>query len=199
MLNKKVIDVKCGYYHSLCVSKEGYLYSWGYGCGGRLGQGYEEEKRINLNTFTPKRVEQGIEDTQVMSIGCGKQMNCLVVKSGTIYSWGKGEHEKPKFDDYKEYSTPFPMLEDKHISYVSCGVSHVMCLDQNGRLYGWGDGKGGCLGLGDSKNRLSVCPISFFEDKRCIDVSCGDRFTIVIAEVYHNSRPSSQASNTIDL
>ena len=37
MLNKKVIDAKCGYYHSLCVTKEGYLYSWGYGGGGRLG------------------------------------------------------------------------------------------------------------------------------------------------------------------
>ena len=29
--NKKVIDVKCGFVHSLCVTKEGYLYSWGYG------------------------------------------------------------------------------------------------------------------------------------------------------------------------
>ena len=118
-------------------------------------------------------------------------MNCLVVKSGTVYAWGKGEHEKPKFDDYKEYSTPFPMLEDKHIIYVSCGVSHIMCLDKNGRVYGWGDGKGGCLGLGDVKNRLSVCPISFFEDKRCIDVSCGDRFTVIIAEVFSDSRPGS--------
>lgn len=37
MLNKKVIGAKCGYYHSLCVTKDGYLYSWGYGGGGRLG------------------------------------------------------------------------------------------------------------------------------------------------------------------
>jgi len=48
-----------------------------------------------------------------MSISSGKQMNCLVVKSGNLYTWGKGEHEKPKFDDYIEYSSPFPMLEDK--------------------------------------------------------------------------------------
>jgi alpha-tubulin suppressor-like RCC1 family protein len=83
------------------------------------------------------------------------------------------------------------MLEDKHIAYVSCGVTHVMCLDINGRLYGWGDGSGGCLGLGDRKKRVSVCPISFFENKRCIDVACGDRFTVVIAEVFNDSRPSS--------
>jgi alpha-tubulin suppressor-like RCC1 family protein len=84
-----------------------------------------------------------------MSIGCGKQINCLVVKNGSLFTWGKGEHEKPKHDDYKEYSSPFPMLEEKHLVYVSCGLSHVMAIDSTGRLYGWGDGRGCCLGLGD--------------------------------------------------
>jgi alpha-tubulin suppressor-like RCC1 family protein len=98
-------------------------------------------------------------------------------------SWGKGEHERPKFDDYIEYSSPFAVSEDKHLRYVSCGVSHVMAIDHQGRIYGWGDGKGGCLGLGDNNRRLAVVPISFFEDKRCLDVACGDRFTVVIAQV----------------
>lgn len=109
-------------------------------------------------------------------------MTCFSLKNGSLYSWGKGEHERPKFDDYIEYSTPYLLLEDKHIGYISCGVSHVMCLDRNGLVYGWGEGKGGCLGLGDGTRRLSVVPISFFQNKRVIDVACGDRFTVVIAE-----------------
>ena len=67
-------------------------------------------------------------------------MNCVTMKTGTLYSWGKGEHEKPKFDDYKEYSLPYPMIEDKQMVFVCCGFQHVMALDQNGRLFGWGDG-----------------------------------------------------------
>jgi alpha-tubulin suppressor-like RCC1 family protein len=108
----------------------------------------------------------------------------VTVKSGTLFTWGKGEHEKPKFDDFIEYSTPYPMIEDKNIVFVSVGASHVMCIDHNGRLFGWGEGAEGCLGFGDGKKRLSVCPISFFETKRVIDVACGDRFTVVIAEVF---------------
>lgn len=119
-----------------------------------------------------------------MNISCGKNMNFVALKAGTLYTWGKGEHEKPKFDDFIEYSSPFPMIEDKHIVYVSCGLSHVMVIDINGRLYGWGEGAEGCLGFGDGKKRLSVCPISFFDNKRTIDVACGDRFTVVIAEVF---------------
>lgn len=76
------------------------------------------------------------------------------------------------------------MLEEKNIVFVSCGLSHVMCLNQDGKIFGWGDGSAGCLGLGDGKKRLTPCPISFFENKRCIDVTAGDRFTVVIAEVF---------------
>lgn len=119
----------------------------------------------------------------------------MTVKGGTLFTWGKGEHEKPKFDDFIEYSTPFPMIEDKQIAYVSCGSSHVMAMDHNGRLFGWGEGAEGCLGFGDGKKRLSVCPISFFENKRVIDVTCGDKFTVVIAEVF----PDRKTTINLDL
>lgn len=76
--------------------------------------------------------------------------------------WGKGEYEKPKFEDYIEYSSPFPILEDKEIAYVCCGHSHVMAIDVGGRLYGWGDGDKGALGLGDGKARIFPVPISHF-------------------------------------
>lgn len=34
---EKIIEVKCGWFHSLAVSKEGKIYTWGYGGAGRLG------------------------------------------------------------------------------------------------------------------------------------------------------------------
>lgn len=127
-------------------------------------------------------------DNQLVNLSCGNTISCVTVKDGTLFSWGKGEHEKPKFDDFIEYATPFPMIEDKNIVYVSVGASHVMALDQNGRLYGWGEGDQGCLGFGDGKKRLSVCPISFFENKKVVDVACGDKFTVVIAEVFRDRK-----------
>jgi hypothetical protein len=78
------------------------------------------------------------------------------------------------------------MIEDKNIVYVSCGATHVMAIDVNGRLFGWGEGEMGSLGFGDGKKRASIVPISFFEDKRVIDVACGEKFTVVIAEVYNS-------------
>jgi alpha-tubulin suppressor-like RCC1 family protein len=84
-------------------------------------------------------------------------------------------------------------MEEKAIVYVTCGLNHVMAVDSGGRLYGWGEGEKGCLGLGDSNNRIFPVPISFFEDKRVIDVSCGERFTVVIAEIYEEDNLIKQA------
>jgi alpha-tubulin suppressor-like RCC1 family protein len=35
--NKKIIDAKCGQFHTVAVTKDGHIYSWGYGSQGRLG------------------------------------------------------------------------------------------------------------------------------------------------------------------
>lgn len=42
---EKIIEAECGQYHTLAVSKEGQLFTWGYGTQGRLGQGYDEALR----------------------------------------------------------------------------------------------------------------------------------------------------------
>ena len=43
----------------------------------------------------------------------GEYISGIAMQSGTVYTWGKGEHEKPKFNDYLEYSSPFVILEQK--------------------------------------------------------------------------------------
>jgi alpha-tubulin suppressor-like RCC1 family protein len=107
------------------------------------------------------------------------------MQSGTVYTWGKGEHEKPKFNDYLEYSSPFVILEEKQIQHLSFGRSHVMALDRFGKLYGWGDGGFGCLGFGDNKRRATPQPLHFFNDneRKVVDVACGDTFTCVIVVI----------------
>jgi alpha-tubulin suppressor-like RCC1 family protein len=65
-----------------------------------------------------------------------------------------------------------------------------MAVDSSGRLFGWGVGDKGCLGLGDGENRVFPVPISFFDDKRVIDVACGEKFTVVIAELYEDKLDS---------
>ena len=127
---------------------------------------------------------------------CGKFINTLVTHTGTVYAWGKGHHERPKFNDYYEYSSPYIMLEEKQIVHVSVGLSHAMALDRFGQLYGWGASTLGCLGSVDQRGRATPGYVSFFQNKRVIDVSCGELFTVVIAEV--EGDPNAEVKKEFD-
>jgi alpha-tubulin suppressor-like RCC1 family protein len=37
--NKKVVNVACGFQHTVCVTEDGEVYSWGFGKNGALGHG----------------------------------------------------------------------------------------------------------------------------------------------------------------
>lgn len=113
-------------------------------------------------------------------MSCGRTVNCIALKSGIVYSWGKFQHEKPNFNDNIKLSVPSLLIEDKYITFLSCGLTHVMALDNKGKIYGWGEGDQGCLGYGDGKKRIGITQIPFFNKQRVIDVSCGEKFTVVI-------------------
>ena len=40
-------------------------------------------------------MENVFDNKAVVTCGCGKTMSGLAMQSGTVYTWGKGEFEKP--------------------------------------------------------------------------------------------------------
>ena len=57
-------------------------------------------------------------------------------------------------------------------------------VDKKGQLWVNGENTHGCLGTTDVKHRQIPQVNSFFENKRIVDIACGDRFSIIIAETY---------------
>lgn len=64
--NVKVVKIAAGSYHSLAISEEGQLWSWGYAIHGQLGHGIIEDER------TPRRVDYWDYSTvKVVSVAAG--------------------------------------------------------------------------------------------------------------------------------
>jgi alpha-tubulin suppressor-like RCC1 family protein len=58
----------------------------------------------------------------------------------------------------------------------------MACIDRQGTLFTQGSGDAGQLGHGDDKKRPVFMPVLALKDKRVIDVSCGDKFTVAITQ-----------------
>jgi alpha-tubulin suppressor-like RCC1 family protein len=95
----------------MAVIRGGEIYSWGEGSHGRLGLGFVEETKETPTQVTPYKMENVLDSKSILRAGAGATMSGVVMNSGTVYTWGKGLHEKMKVDDYQEYSTPYVIMD----------------------------------------------------------------------------------------
>jgi RCC1 and BTB domain-containing protein len=79
--SEKIVSIACGGYHSLVLTDEGQVYSWGYNSHGQLGLGNKAHQnrpqKINLNN-----------NQIVKSISCGWNHSLLLTIDGNIYAFG---------------------------------------------------------------------------------------------------------------
>ena len=82
----KVVVAACGSAHSLAVTEEGLLFSWGYGADGRLGL------KDYMSRLVPTRVRaKHIESSRAVSAAAGSVHSAVVTQDGALWTWGPGE------------------------------------------------------------------------------------------------------------
>ena len=73
-----------GDYHSLALTADGAVWSWGRGGWGRLGHGDQQ------NQLLPKKVE-AFAGQRVVAVSAGDYDHSLALTAdGAIWSWGQG-------------------------------------------------------------------------------------------------------------
>ena len=70
----------------------------------------------------------------------------------------------------------------------------MAAFNRVGQLYTYGDGHFGCLGHGNAIKRTAVTPVLALQGTRVVDVSCGDKFTVVVTQ-----RPFSNLKKIVTL
>jgi len=79
-----VLMVACGDCHSLVVTKDGALWTFGRGQNGALGHNDRN------NRLVPTRIEaQHFGNAKIVSIAGGESHSAAVTEEGTLYTWGK--------------------------------------------------------------------------------------------------------------
>ena len=81
---ENVVHVACGWDHSLAVTAEGLLYTWGAGTNGKLGHGNETDRAL------PTCVE-GLRGQIVIQAEAGCEHSAALTSDGELYTWGHGD------------------------------------------------------------------------------------------------------------
>ncbi|KAJ3434582.1 regulator of chromosome condensation [Anaeramoeba flamelloides] len=175
LMNKKIRKVACGSNHTLALTYDGEVYSWGRGQDGQLGHG-------NLSqSLTPRKIE-AISKAGIIDIAAGDTHSAAISSTGEVYTWGGGLSNFLGHKQNNKRPIPhiIPNFENIDAVKIACGAQHTVLLTSKGVVYSWGRGSDGQLGHGDFKFQPSPQKIELLDKKPVSDISCGRQYTTIV-------------------
>ncbi|KAL9241699.1 hypothetical protein vseg_015777 [Gypsophila vaccaria] len=128
--NLRVVQVACGGYHTLALTDDGKVLSWGHGGRGQLGHSSIQNEKV------PKIIE-ALAEENVVSIACGGTSSAAVTETGKLYMWGNAKDSQlgvPGLPDIQSSPVQVNFLTDDdglgphRVLSVAVGASHTICL-----------------------------------------------------------------------
>jgi alpha-tubulin suppressor-like RCC1 family protein len=132
----KIKMISCGYTHSMALTENGYVYSWGYNEFGQLGIGN------TINSNRPKHIQ--MKDIIIDKITCGDGHSLLLTNNGVVYAFGSNFFGQIG-NGMKRYNigTPIKLDHEKRFidiaSHWRADISIAQSLDN--KYYIWGNCK----------------------------------------------------------
>ena len=206
-LTSTISFVACGKAHTVVVSAEGYLFSWGAGACGQLGHPDTSNFPFDEDGYpfhpTP-RIVASLRGIRLQAAACGDVHTLALAEDGGVYCFGGGSFGQLGLGNIKNLPVdvdecpfmPAPkLIEGLHhvrIVKIACGDSHSMAISDTGELYGWGAAACGQLGIEDLTHLPRDADSSPFEPdpqltqllkgKFVTSVACGEAHTLVLTD-----------------
>lgn len=186
VLSGKIItQVATGYYHSIGLSLDGNVYSWGDNSAGQLGNG----------TFTGNNVPVAVSTAGVLSgkiitqIAAGGFHSIALASDGKVYTWGGNHIGQLGTGNTINSNVPVAVdnsgvLNGKFITQIAAGYGHSIALASDGTIYTWGYNQYGQLGNGsntDSNVPVAVSTGGVLNGKTIVQIAAGYGYSMALA------------------
>uniref|UniRef100_A0A8D0ZEC6 RCC1-like domain-containing protein n=1 Tax=Sus scrofa TaxID=9823 RepID=A0A8D0ZEC6_PIG len=127
--------------HSLLITTEGKLWSWGRNEKGQLGHG--DTKRVEA-----PRLLEGLSHEVIVSAACGRNHTLALTETGSVFAFGENKMGQLGLGNQTD-AVPSPaqiMYNGQPITKMACGAEFSMIMDCKGNLYSFGCPEYGQLG-----------------------------------------------------
>lgn len=165
-------DVKCGGDHTLAVTREKILYSWGKNFDGQLGNG------TTNSTDEPSLTSLGSNLNRIKLISAGLQHSLAISTQKVLYAWGHNANGQLGLGNNNSTSTPTIVGTTYNWVQVSGKGFHTVAIKDDGTIWSTGYNQYGQLGLGDTTDRNTFTQIG--DDTDWLTVSAGRNHTLAI-------------------
>ncbi|KAK3101004.1 hypothetical protein FSP39_000154 [Pinctada imbricata] len=126
------VQVVCGQYHSLALTAQAEVYSWGWGVHGQLGHHAIED------CLKPKKIAF-LSDKQVTKISAGYCHTLALTALGQVWAFGCGFFGQLGLGNNSKQTWPVQIttLKDKIVE-ISTKFFHNIAVSAQNKVYTWG-------------------------------------------------------------
>ena len=142
----------CGEYHTITLSNDGIIHSFGYNVQGQLGLGHNNH--VSLPTPIPNL-------PKINMISCGCRFTVCVDCEGFMWSFGFNNFGQLGTGNKTNFNVPQKILEIPPVLSISCGYAHTLIITTDSNLWSCGYNQYGQLCLGKKENQMKPRQTSF--------------------------------------
>jgi alpha-tubulin suppressor-like RCC1 family protein len=156
-IDRPVVAIAAGSSHSVALTDDGSVWTWGHNGSGELGNGTTKDSPV------PQKVTK-VQD--VRGIAAGDGFTLVLLADGSVYAWGNnksgqlGDGNAPQ-----DSSTPSPVHglgSGSGVIEVLAGSSFGIVRKADGSILEWGNGTSGQLGDGTTGKQSAPSPVAGF-------------------------------------
>uniref|UniRef100_A0A1B6CXM2 B30.2/SPRY domain-containing protein n=1 Tax=Clastoptera arizonana TaxID=38151 RepID=A0A1B6CXM2_9HEMI len=173
---KKLSSSKGSDGHTIALSVDGQVYSWGDGDHGKLGHGISD-------TISQPQIINYFKNLVVVCISAGYRHSAAVTSEGELYTWGESRNGRLGHEDaYIDYiKNPTKVQGIDNVGSVSCGFSHTLALSIDGKtVWSFGGGEFGKLGHSNLDSVSKPKEIEAIQGLTFSKVAAGSNFSVAL-------------------
>ncbi|CAG5123144.1 unnamed protein product, partial [Candidula unifasciata] len=130
--SETVVAVECGHYHSLALTTDNQVYSWGWGVHGQLGHGHPEDCLI------PTHVHH-LMNVAVVKLSAGYAHTLVLTELGDVWTFGCGYFGQLGLGTNSKSSVPQKVnLSEGQIVAIGTKYFHSVAVSANNKVFLWG-------------------------------------------------------------
>ncbi|XP_052020470.1 probable E3 ubiquitin-protein ligase HERC4 isoform X2 [Apodemus sylvaticus] len=169
----QIVQVACGYYHSLALSKASEVFCWGQNKYGQLGLGIDCQKQ------TSPQLIKSLLGIPFMQVAAGGAHSFVLTLSGAIFGWGRNKFGQLGLNDENDRYVPnlLKSLRSQKIVYICCGEDHTAALTKEGGVFTFGAGGYGQLGHNSTSHEINPRKVFELMGSIVTQVACGRQHT----------------------
>jgi alpha-tubulin suppressor-like RCC1 family protein len=146
-----IVSISAGGGAIAAVDADGYIWTWGAGANGALGNGFTNDSSYPVQVLGAGSNNTANPLAGITQVACGSSGFCIALaRNGTVFGWGSNTFSQLGVAPGGALSiaTPIGIAPGGQIDAIAAGSAFCLAHSQDGNVYGWGYNGRGQLGTG---------------------------------------------------